>query len=57
MIIHGKDHHGRCMEADLDTNKLFVRSCDKDKASQKWNWGYVNFVHLQNWDVYGAKFL
>uniref|UniRef100_A0A182YBP2 Polypeptide N-acetylgalactosaminyltransferase n=1 Tax=Anopheles stephensi TaxID=30069 RepID=A0A182YBP2_ANOST len=57
MIIHGKDHLGRCLEADLSTNKLFLRSCDKEKSSQRWSWGYINFVHLQNWDVYGAKFL
>ncbi|XP_052872332.1 N-acetylgalactosaminyltransferase 6-like [Anopheles cruzii] len=56
-IIHGKDHHGRCLEADIAGRKLIVASCDKSKRSQQWDWGYINFVHLQNWDVYGAKFV
>ena len=36
--------------------KLFF-SGDREKVSQKWNWGFMNDTMLRNWTQYGKKII
>lgn len=45
------------MDINLKLKTLIVSSCDPEKITQKWNWGFVNETMLRNWVDYGKPIL
>lgn len=41
------------MDMDLNSKNLFMSKCDEKKATQKWDWGFVNETMLGSWGSFG----
>ena len=54
-IYHGPKRNNQCIDMEDDPKLLFITFCDKNKLSQKWQWGFVNETNIRNWNTYGAK--
>lgn len=54
-IYHGSVRNHHCVEADVNTQSVFVTHCDPKKITQKWKWGFVNETNIRNWLNYGSK--
>jgi hypothetical protein len=37
------------MEVDMRTKRLIYATCNSEKATQKWNWGFVNETMMSDW--------
>jgi len=37
------------MEVDMRTKKLIYTTCNSEKATQKWNWGFINETMMSDW--------
>jgi len=54
-IHHGVKRNQHCVEADVNTQSVFVTRCKKSKIEQQWEWGFVNETNIRNWTSYGSK--
>ena len=57
MIYHGRTEHNHCVEANLKDMKLYIKKCDANKDTQKWEMPNVHKENIDNWFTYGQKFL
>ncbi|XP_070505127.1 N-acetylgalactosaminyltransferase 6-like [Chironomus tepperi] len=48
-IYCGSKWKNWCMEVDMRTKMLIYATCNSEKATQKWNWGFVNETMLNDW--------
>lgn len=56
-IICGPKRNNVCMDMDPRLRTVFVSTCNAQKQSQKWTWGFANETMLMNWTEYGKEIL
>lgn len=56
-IIWGRKQNNLCIDADPDTNNIFINFCDKSRETQKWVWGSSRQAWLKDWTNHGAAIL
>lgn len=44
----------QCLEADENSSKVSVKSCNSHEDKQKWKFGHMNEENLKNWKDSGA---
>lgn len=54
-IFWGRKRNNLCLDADNET--VFINTCDKEKASQQWIFGFSRVSSLMNWTNFGAPIL
>lgn len=54
-IFWGRKRNNLCLDADHDT--VFINTCEKDKTSQHWMFGFIRASNLRNWSNFGAPIL
>lgn len=54
-IFWGRKRNNLCLDADNET--VFINTCDKEKVSQQWIFGFSRASSLRNWTNFGAPIL
>lgn len=54
-LFFSSDSNKKCLECDVKTHEVYVTSCNFERLTQKWDWGFKNETNLRNWLTYGAK--
>lgn len=56
-IYQGPWRNHNCVEVDVDTQSVFVTTCDETRVEQQWKFGFTNETAIKNWLNYGTKII
>lgn len=56
-IFCGPKSDNICIDMDPTLETVLTSTCNSEKMSQKWNWGFTNETMLRNWVQFGKEII
>lgn len=56
-IYCGPKRNNLCVEVNMRTKLLTYATCNSEKLTQKWKWGFVNETMLNDWINFGKPII